>query len=110
MFASFFRTQPKHEHARLTQQDSDNLDSDTLLPSEQSVPKLLETRALERSSRDIRIAVKTLVLSTVVYFGAGLWLVLGIQNATIVSNADDFCMHHVSRYCKLSRSCAECHG
>jgi hypothetical protein len=105
MFANFFRTQPKHKHARLPQRDSESLDSDTLLPSEQSGPKLLETRTPERSSHDIRIAVKTLVLSTVVYFGAGLWLVLSIQNATIVSNTDEFCMHHVSRYCKLFWSC-----
>jgi hypothetical protein len=31
-----------------------------------------------------------------------LWLAFSLRNAAFVPDADDFCMHHVSRYCKWS--------
>jgi hypothetical protein len=102
MFANFFSIRPKHKHTRLPQQDSESLDGETLLTSSQADPEPLETKTLDRSSRDIRIAAKTLVLSTIVYLGVGLWLTIGIQNATIVSDTDAFCMYRVQRYCKRS--------
>lgn len=102
MFTNLFRTQRKHKHTRVAQRDSESLDSDTLLNSLPSDEKLLlKTQTLERSSRDIKVAVRTLILSSIVYVGVGLWLVYSIHDATIVSDADDFCLHHVSRYCEL---------
>jgi hypothetical protein len=97
MFANLFRTRPKH--SRLPQRDSESDDSETLLPPSSS-PLPRKTSALDRSSRDLRVAVKTLVLCTIVYLGAGLWIAYSFQNATLVADADGFCMHHVSRYCK----------
>ena len=101
MFASLFQSRLKHTHTRVPQRDSESLDSDTLLPSDPSTASLsLKARALDRSSRDIRVAVKTLLLSTAVYLGVGLWLAYGVRNSAVVADVDDFCMHHVSRYCK----------
>jgi hypothetical protein len=40
-----------------------------------------------------------LVICSTVYLGVALWLGLSVRNAAVVSEADDFCMHHVSRYC-----------
>lgn len=106
MFANLLPNRIKHKHTRLPQRDSESHDSDTLLPSDPSAPSLpLKTSALDRSSRDIRVAVKTLVLCSIIYLGAGLWLGLSVRNAAFVPDADDFCMHHVSRYCKFFRKC-----
>jgi hypothetical protein len=96
MFASLFRTRAKH--ARLPQGDSESNDSETLLSSDSSSPQ--STKAIDRSSRDIRVAVKAILLCTLVYIGAGAWIAYSVQNATFVADADDFCMHRVSRYCK----------
>jgi hypothetical protein len=106
MFANLFQSRLKHKHTRLPQRDSESVDNETLLPSDPLTASLpLKTIALDRSSRDIRIAVKTLLLSTIVYLGVGLWLAYGIRNAAVVTDADDFCIHHVSRYCKLFERC-----
>jgi hypothetical protein len=105
LFANLFRS--KHKHSRLPQRDSENLDSETFLPPAQTDSEPLNEKILDRSSRDIRIAAKTLVLSTIVYLGVGLWLTLGIRNATIVSDTDAFCLHHIQHYCKLFSPYAE---
>jgi hypothetical protein len=100
MFTNLLQNRPKHKHTRLPQRDSESLDSDNLLPSDLSTTSLpLKTSTLERSARDIRVAVKTLVICSTVYLGVALWLGLSVRNAAVVSEADDFCMHHVSRYC-----------
>jgi hypothetical protein len=101
MFANLFRSRDKHKHTRLPQSDSEGLDSDTLLcpsPSRASLP--LKASAPDPSIRDIKIAVRTLVLCTIVYVGAGLWFASSFRHAAFVSDADDFCLQHVSRYCK----------
>jgi hypothetical protein len=100
MFTNLLQTRIKHKHTRLPQRDSESLDSDNLLPSDPSNTSLpLKTSALDRSARDLRVAVKTLVICSIVYLGVGLWLGLSVRDATVVSDADDFCMHHVSRFC-----------
>jgi hypothetical protein len=105
MFNNLFRSQPKHKHARLAQRDSESLDSDTLLQSQPSTESLpTKARVLDQSSRDIKIAVRTLILSSIIYLGVGLWLTSSIRNTTVVADADDFCLHHVSRYCKRGES------
>ncbi|KAH6358700.1 hypothetical protein HBI37_002120 [Parastagonospora nodorum] len=99
MFANLFQSRLKHMHTHVPQRDSESLDSDTLLPSDPLTASLsLTANAVDRSSRDIRVAVKTLLLSTVVYLGVGLWLAYGARNAAFVTNVDDFCMRHISRY------------
>jgi hypothetical protein len=101
MFASLFRTRTQPKHSRVPQQEQESLDSDTLLPSSSSVESCQpKASALDRSSHDVKIAVKTLVLSTIVYLGVGLWLASSIRNATVVADVDDLCLHHVSHYCK----------
>lgn len=101
MLANLFQSRLKHTHTRVPQQDSESLDSDTLLPSDPSTASpSLKASALDRSSRDIRVAAKTLLLSTAVYLVVGLWLAYGVRNAAVVTDVDGFCMHHVSRYCK----------
>jgi hypothetical protein len=101
MFASLFRTRTKPKHSRVSQQEAESVDSDSLLPCsplEESCQ--LKSSALEWPSRDVRIAARTLIFSTIVYLGAGLWLGSKIQNATMVADVDDICMHHVSHYCE----------
>ncbi|KAH3908423.1 hypothetical protein HBH56_174820 [Parastagonospora nodorum] len=99
MFANLFQSRLKHMHTHVPQRDSESLDSDTLLPSDPLTASLsLTANAVDRSSRDIRVAVKTLLLSTAVYLGVGLWLAYGARNAAFVTNVDDFCMRHISRY------------
>jgi hypothetical protein len=101
MFANLFQNRLKHTHTRVPQRDSESPDSDTLLPSDPSTASIsLKASALDRSGRDIRVAVKTLLLSTAVYLGVGLCLAYGARNAAVFTNVDDFCMRHVSRYCK----------
>jgi hypothetical protein len=79
MFASFFHTRPKPKHTHLSQRDAESLDSGTLLPPLSSiVSQSSKINALDRSSRDIKLAVKALVLSTSMYLGAGLWLASSI--------------------------------
>jgi hypothetical protein len=100
MFASLFRTRTKPKHSRVPQQEAESPDSDSLLPCSPLVESCrLKSSAIDRSSHDVRIAVKTLVLSTIVYLGAGLWLASSIRNATIVADVDDLCLRHVSQYC-----------
>ncbi|KAF1938481.1 hypothetical protein EJ02DRAFT_425704 [Clathrospora elynae] len=92
-----FRTRPRH--TRLPQRDSESHDDDTLLPSSSSSTSLtLKPAVLERSSRDVRVAVKTLVLCTIVYVGAAMWIAFSVQRTTFVADPDDFCLHHVSHY------------
>jgi hypothetical protein len=104
MLANLFRTRNNPKHSRLPQQDSESLDSNRLLPSSPPTAScLLKDTVLDRSRRDVSIAVKTLIISTVVYLGAGLWLVSSFRNATFVADVDDVCLHHVSRYCKQAQ-------
>ncbi|KAF2033484.1 hypothetical protein EK21DRAFT_58412 [Setomelanomma holmii] len=103
MFAYFFRARPTHKHARLRQRESESLDSETLLPSAPSTSSLpLKSNAIDQSNREIRTAVKTLAVCTIVYFSAGLWLAFSLRHAAFVADPDDFCMHHVSRYCETA--------
>jgi hypothetical protein len=92
----------KTKHARLPQQESDSLDSEALLSSPSTTSLPLKAVVVDRSSRDLKVAVKTLILSSVIYLGAGLWLLLSIRNATVLRSVDDICMDHVSHYCKGS--------
>ncbi|KAJ4320883.1 hypothetical protein N0V94_003182 [Neodidymelliopsis sp. IMI 364377] len=72
MFARLFSKKPKHD--RLSQDNSESLDSETLLPSSKtSAPP--KSSSL-RSSIEFQTAVKTLVVCTIVYFGVCIWLVL----------------------------------
>ena len=100
MFIDLLRS-TKTKHTRLPQQDSDSLDSEALLSSSPSATSLpLKASFVDQSGRDLKVAVKTLILSSVVYLGVGLWLLLSIRNAAILRSVDDICMDHVSRYCK----------
>lgn len=88
-------------HNRLPRRDSENQDSEALLPGSSSSASLpLKPGPPDRSSRDVRIAVRTLVLCTIVYVGATLWITSKVNKATLIANPDDFCIHHVSQYCK----------
>ena len=101
MFAGLFRNRSKHTH--IPQHDPESFDSETLLPSSSSSTSLtIKPAALDRSSRDLKVAVQTLVLCTLVYLSAALWIAWSVQRTTFVSNADKFCLHHVSLYCRFS--------
>ncbi|KAL6173035.1 hypothetical protein ACJQWK_02168 [Exserohilum turcicum] len=91
-------------HNRLPRRDSENQDSEALLPGSSSSASLpLKPGPPDRSSRDVRIAVRTLVLCTIVYVGATLWITSKVNKATLIANPDDFCIHHVSQYSPVVR-------
>lgn len=88
------------EHSRLSRRDSETHYSDTLLPSSSSSSLTLKAAVLKHSSRDVQVAVWTLVMCTIVYIGAAIWIAFNM-GTSFVADADDFCIHHVSQYCKL---------
>jgi hypothetical protein len=97
MFDSL-RNRPQHE--RLLQHDSESHDDDTLLPGSSSSTSLtLKSPAHQGTSHDIRVAVRTLIACTIVYLGAALWIAFSVRGSTLISDPDDFCIHHVSQYC-----------
>lgn len=103
MFAALFRTRAKHK--RLPQHEAESLDSDILLPSSSSSTSLtIKPIAFDRSSRDLQVAVRTLLLCTIVYVGATLWIAWSVHQTEFVADPDEFCLHHVSLYCKLLQS------
>lgn len=95
MFACLFR-KPKFAPVPQT-------DNETLLPSSSSTSSLpLEKANDDRKTGDLRVAVNTFVLSTAVYITVGVWIALSARSGTFVWDADDFCINHVSQYCKCS--------
>jgi hypothetical protein len=95
---NIFRT--PQTHAALPQRDSES-DSDTLLPASSSSTSLgLKPTIYGHPSRDVRLAVRTLILCTIVYVGGAIWIAWSVNKSNFVSNPDDFCIHHVSKYCK----------
>lgn len=104
MFSNLFRSRPKH--IPLPQHDAERLDSDTLLPPPAASSMALKKTALDRSSRDVQVAAKTLVLCTIVYLGAALWIGYSFKKTTFVADADEFCLHHVSLYCECEANAA----
>jgi hypothetical protein len=96
-----FRNRP--EHTRIPQHDSES-DSDTLLPAPSSSTSLGFKAAVPgHSSRDARVAVKTLILCTIVYVGGAIWIAWTVNKSNFISDPDDFCIHHVSKYCTLGK-------
>lgn len=95
----------RHEHTRLPWRQAESHDSDTLLPTSSSSTSLtLKPIVSSHSSRDVQVAVRTLILCTIVYVGAATWIALSTNKITLLANADDFCIHHISRYCKWKRN------
>ena len=92
---------PRQRHTRLLQADSETLDSDTLLASSSSSTlDTLKPDHPDRTNRDVRVALKTLALCSLVYVGAAVCVALSVRKTIFVVDADEFCLHHVSRYCK----------
>ncbi len=94
MFARLFRRSP--EHAHLPQSDDEGSDNDTLLPNSSDLPKI---KHFTRTKSEYQVALRTLIICSIVYLSAGLWIVHSVRSAEFVIDADDFCIHHVSRYC-----------
>lgn len=99
MFVGLFRARPKH--TRLPQQDMESFDNEGLLPPSSSSTSLtLKPTPIDRSTRDVQVAVKTLAVCTVMYLSAALWIAFSIQETAFVANADQLCLRHVSLYCE----------
>ena len=96
MFASLFRKVPKH--ARLPQSDTESLDNETLLPASSSTS--LTLKPSPRPNFEYQVALKTLIVCSVVYLSAGFWIAHSVRKAKFVTDADEFCIHHVSQYCR----------
>lgn len=104
MFDFFSR---RHKHTQVPQRDSESLDSDTLLLSSSSSTADAKSVLHDRSSRDLEVAVRTFVLTTVIYLGLAVWVVFSVRQTSFVSNPDDFCLHHIARYCECPRKSSE---
>lgn len=106
-FTHLFRRTSKH--ARLPQSDTESLDNETLLPSSSSSSRSpLTLKPSSRPRFEYQVALKTLIVCSVVYLCAGFWVAYGVRKAEFVEDADEFCMNYVSQYCKFS-SC-KCRG
>ncbi|KAL6708353.1 hypothetical protein ACN47E_003277 [Coniothyrium glycines] len=97
----FFRPRPKQ--AQLLEREGDLSDNEALLPLSSPSSNIAKSILLDRPSRDIQIAIRTLVLCTIVYFGAAIWITYSVRKSVFVTNADDFCIHHVSQYSPVVR-------
>ncbi|EFQ91715.1 hypothetical protein CFE70_007643 [Pyrenophora teres f. teres 0-1] len=101
MFNIFHR---RYEHTWLPQRDSESHDSATLLPTSSSSTSLtIKPFVSSRSSRDIQVAARTLILCTIAYVGAAIWMAFGMSKMPLLANPDEFCIHHISRYSPVVR-------
>ncbi|KAF1952071.1 hypothetical protein CC80DRAFT_508414 [Byssothecium circinans] len=99
MFARLFK---KPKLFEVSKDDEENADSETLLPSTPPHHSLVVDKVIEdRRRRDFKVAARTLVLSSALYILIGLWIALSVGHATCISDADEFCIRHVSRYSPL---------
>jgi hypothetical protein len=98
MFARLFRKTPKH--TPIPQRDTESLHNERLLPSSSRPSLTLKPSSGPKS--EYQIALKTLIICSVVYLGAGFWIADSVRKAKFVIDADEFCINHVSQYCQLS--------
>lgn len=98
MFARLFRRTPKH--TPIPQSDTESLDNETLLPS--SSRSSLTLKPFSGPKSEYQVALKTLIICSVVYLSAGVWIADSVRKAEFVIDADEFCINHVSQYCQLS--------
>lgn len=99
MLARLFRKEHSPEDRR------DDEDTETLLPDSSNSPANISTvrKSKVRENRDREIAIRTLLLCTVVYAAAGMCMALGMGSNTLVEAADRYCLDYISHYCKSSR-------
>lgn len=93
--------------------DNEFSDTSILLPASQpsSFIPLKATQYLTQSHHDIRVAVKTLLLSTLIYASIGIWLIWsmhGMHRDGAVTDIDGICMERVARYCKFGFGLLPC--
>lgn len=84
--------------ARLSQNELESLDSEALMPVPSST--LRTPKPSHRPNLELQVALRTLLICSVVYLSVGFWIAHSIRKAEFVSDADEFCMHHVSQYCR----------
>ena len=99
MFARLFRRTIKRN--RLSQSDNESLDDETLLPSSSTTSLMLKP-ILPPLNFEYQVVLKTLMVCSVVYLSVGVWIAHTVRRAEFVTDADEFCIHHVSQYCKTS--------
>ncbi|KZM24528.1 uncharacterized protein EKO05_0008690 [Ascochyta rabiei] len=98
MLARLFRSAPKHARARLSRSEAESLDNETLLSSPSSAPSLSSKQSSPGPGLEYQVALKTLVICSVVYLSAGFWIALSVRKTHMVTDADAFCMSHISQY------------
>ena len=102
MFGRLFRNPAKF--AQVPQED----DGETLLPSSSTASFTLQPFSPDRYSQDVWIAAKTTLICTILYTFVGLWIGLSLKAGHFVVDKDEFCLRHISHYCKWR--CLECRG
>ena len=95
-FTGLFRRTSKR--ARFNQNDTETLDNETLLPP--SSRPFLTVEPSSCPKFEYQVALKTLIVCSVVYLSAGFWIAYGVRKAEFVEDADEFCINHVSQYCE----------
>jgi hypothetical protein len=86
---------PKYFHPN----GDDVLDHETLLSDSSSPPIPLKPSHQPRSS--LSVALTTLLPCSIVYTSAEFWVMHSPLKAKTVPDADEWCMHLISAYCKL---------
>lgn len=99
MFARLLRS----VRNRLSHSQTEDLDNETLLPASSTASLTLET-AREKSKTEYWVALRTLLVCSIVYLSAGLWIAHSVRKVEFVTNADEFCIGHVSQYCGSGES------
>ncbi|KAJ4985943.1 tat pathway signal sequence [Stagonosporopsis vannaccii] len=99
IFTRLFRRMPKHTH--LPQSDTEDSDNETLLPASSSVSHA--SKPCPQAIFEYQVALKTLIVCSVVYLSVGFWIAYGVRKAEFVTDADDFCINHVSQYSPVVR-------
>jgi hypothetical protein len=82
-------------------QQKESEDHEALLPSasDSDLPGGSPRRAYDE--RATTIAVRTALLCTAAYLGITIWFGFILNGTHFVADADDFCVNHVSEYCRL---------
>ena len=92
---NLFHRQPTYSHPG----DDDSLDHETLLSEPSSPP--IPPKPSHKPHSPLSVALTTLLLCSVLYISAGFWVVRSSFKAKTVTDADEWCMHLISSYCKL---------
>ncbi|KAF2878243.1 hypothetical protein BDV95DRAFT_478877 [Massariosphaeria phaeospora] len=94
MFSRLFTKTPFKKAPQDEDEDSEALLSCSLSSAPQQLDK-------DRAHDELRIAVRAVFVCTVIYIAIGIAIGLSFKSGEFVTNPDEFCINHISRYSPL---------